>query len=108
MSGRPRAQLALSESEREQLVALIMRRKTAQGLALRASIVLACADSADNKAVAVRQRVTPQTVSKWRARFVEHRLDAWSSTSDGLLALEEMPRYHHCRVRMMLLFRHHR
>jgi hypothetical protein len=71
MSGRPKALLVLSESEREQLVALTMRRKTAQAMALRARIVLACADGADNKAVAVRQRVTPQTVSKWRARFVE-------------------------------------
>jgi len=75
MSGRPKAPLVLSESEREQLVALTMRRKTAQAMALRARIVLACADGADNKAVAARQRVTPQTVSKWRARFVEHRMD---------------------------------
>ncbi len=75
MSGRPKAQLVLSESEREQLVALTMRRKTAQALAQRARIVLGCAEGVDNKAVAARQRVTPQTVSKWRARFVEHRLD---------------------------------
>jgi transposase len=52
-----------------------LRRKTAQALALRARIVLSCADGVDNKVVAARQRVTPQTVSKWRARYVEHRLD---------------------------------
>jgi len=75
MSRRPKAQLVLSQSEREQLEALTLRRKTAQALALRARIVLGCAAGADNKAVAVRQRVTQQTVSKWRARFVEHRLD---------------------------------
>jgi transposase len=75
MSGRPKAQLVLSESEREQLEALTLRRKTAQALALRARIVLACAAGADNKVVAARQRVTQQTVSKWRARFVEQRLD---------------------------------
>ena len=75
MRGRPKAELVLSESEREQLMALTLRRKTAQALALRARIVLACADGVDNKAVAARQRVTPQTVSKWRARFVEQRLD---------------------------------
>ena len=75
MRGRPKAQLVLSESEREQLVALTLRRKTAQALALRARIVLGCADGVDNKGVAARQRVTPQTVSKWRARFVEQRLD---------------------------------
>jgi len=75
MNGRPKAQLVLSESEREQLEALTLRRKTAQALALRARIVLACAAGADNKVVAARQRVTQQTVSKWRARFVEQRLD---------------------------------
>jgi len=75
MRGRPKAQLVLTENEREQLTALTLRRKTAQALALRARIVLACADGVDNKIVASRQRVTPQTVSKWRARFVEHRLD---------------------------------
>jgi transposase len=52
-----------------------MRRKTAQALALRARIVLACADGIDNKAVAAKLQVTQQTVSKWRARFVSDRLD---------------------------------
>jgi len=75
MAGRPKAQLVLTEAEREQLVALTLRRKTAQALALRARIVLACAEGADNQDVAARQRVTQQTVSKWRARFVEQRLD---------------------------------
>lgn len=68
MSGRPKAILVLTGPERGELKALTLRRKTAQALALRARIVLA-------KVVAARQRVTPQMVSKWRARFVEHRLD---------------------------------
>ena len=75
MSGRPKTPLVLSTAEREQLIALTKRRKTAQALALRARIVLACAEGLDNKAVAARQRVTQQTVSKWRSRFVELRLD---------------------------------
>jgi len=75
MRGRPKTELVLTEAEHEQLTALTLRRKTAQALALRARIVLACAQGTDNKVVASRQRVTPQTVSKWRARFVEHRLD---------------------------------
>jgi len=54
---------------------LTLRRKTAQAVALRARIVLGCAADAENKAVAARQRVSEQTVCKWRARFVEHRLD---------------------------------
>jgi transposase len=75
MRGRPKAPLVLDQAEREQLVALTMRRKTAQALALRARIVLACADGAPNGVVATRQRVTPQTVSKWRARFIKDRID---------------------------------
>lgn len=75
MSGGPKAQLILTETEREELVALTLRRKTAQALALRARIVLACADGQTNKTVAARQRVTAQTVCKWRARYVEHRLE---------------------------------
>ena len=75
MSRRPKTQLELSPSERAQLEALTLRRKTAQAVALRARIVLGCAAGAENKAVAARQRVSEQTVCKWRARFVEHRLD---------------------------------
>lgn len=75
MSGRPKPPLVLSSAEQEQLLAFTRRRKTAQALALRARIVLACAQGLDNKVVAARQRVTQQTVSKWRTRFVEQRLD---------------------------------
>ena len=80
MRGRPKAELVLFEAEHERLTALTLRRKTAQALALRARIALACAQGVDNKVVASRQRVTPQTVSKWRARFVEHRLDGLLDT----------------------------
>ena len=40
MSGRPKGELVLSDSEREDLQALTMRRKTAQALALRARFVI--------------------------------------------------------------------
>jgi hypothetical protein len=53
----------------KKLKALVLRRKTAQDLALRACIVPACADGQDDKVVAASQRVTPQMVSKWRARL---------------------------------------
>jgi hypothetical protein len=43
----------LSDAEREELVALTLRRKTAQALALRARIILAGADGLQNKAVGV-------------------------------------------------------
>ena len=75
MAGRPKAQLILSAAEREQLEAWTHRRKTAQALALRSRIVLDCADGMFNQDVAKRLRCTPQTVCKWRNRFVRLRLD---------------------------------
>ena len=73
--GRPKAALVLTETEREQLVTWSRRRKTAQALALRSRIVLACADGAENNAVATQFNVAKQTVCKWRGRFVQMRLD---------------------------------
>ena len=58
-----------------QLLRWSRRGKSAQSLALRSRIVLACADGEDNKSVAVRVGCTAATVGKWRARFLEHRLD---------------------------------
>lgn len=75
MAGRPKVELVLNEAEAEQLQAWARRRKTSQALALRSRIVLECASGVDNKHVAHKLSVTPQTVSKWRARFVQLRLD---------------------------------
>ena len=80
MRGRPKTPLVLTDTEREELVALTLRPKTAQALALRARLMLACADGHDNKAVAARHHVTPQIVSKWRARFVEQRFEGLLDT----------------------------
>src|SRR5450631_2568825 len=75
MAGRPKAQVKMSATEREQLQAWARRRTTAQALALRSRIVLECAAGVANQDVASRLEVTPQTVSKWRNRFVGQRLD---------------------------------
>jgi hypothetical protein len=53
--------LVLSEAERRTLENWAKRRKTAQGLALRARIVLACAGGHSNTAVAARLRVSRNT-----------------------------------------------
>ena len=50
--GRPIAPLALDGAERETLEQWTRRPKTAQALALRARIVLACADGRSNTGVA--------------------------------------------------------
>jgi transposase len=67
--------LVLSEDEQRTLESWVRRRSTAQGLALRARIVLACADGGSNTAVAARLGVNFKTVSRWRARFLRDRLD---------------------------------
>ncbi|WP_246006163.1 helix-turn-helix domain-containing protein [Georgenia muralis] len=77
-SGRPKAELVLSEHEREQLTRWSRRAKSSQALALRSRIVLACAEGLDNKTVAARLGCAAATVGKWRTRFVEHRLDGLS------------------------------
>jgi transposase len=74
-TGRPVARIELSGEDAGILEGYTQRRKTAQALALRARIVLGCAAGLSNKAVAARERVTPQTAGKWRRRFVEHGPD---------------------------------
>lgn len=69
------AALILSDDERAELTSLAMRRKTAQALALRARIVLACAEGGQNKEVAAKLGLDRSTVGKWRRRFVERRVD---------------------------------
>ena len=75
--GRPKAELVLSSEERAVLERLTNRRKPAQALALRARIVLACAEKAQptNQQVAARRKVNQATVGKRLRRFVSDRLD---------------------------------
>ena len=81
---RPHAAvISLSQADRAELQGRARRRKTAQAQALRARIVLACAEPrATNTAVAARLGLSLMTVSKWRSRFA--RL--------GLAGLGDAPR----------------
>ena len=75
--------IELSEADRAELQRWARRRKTAQALALRSRIVLACAEpGVTNTAVASALGVSVLTVSKWRRRFA--RL--------GLAGLDDAPR----------------
>src|SRR2546429_7267370 len=58
--------LVLTGDEQRTLENWVKRRSTAQGLALRARIVLACAQGGSNVAVAARLGVSRTTVRKWR------------------------------------------
>ena len=73
--GRPIPPMTLSVEERESLVRWSRRGKTSQALALRARIILACAEGGTNTEVAEEVRVIPETVGKWRSRFLKQRLD---------------------------------
>ena len=73
--GRELPALELDEAERSELSSLVGRRRTAQALALRARIVLACAEGGQNKEIAAQLGLDRQTVGKWRRRFLEHRMD---------------------------------
>jgi transposase len=74
--GRPKADLVLDDAERDQLRRWARRARTGQFLAMRARIVLACAEgSRTNKQVAADLGVDESTVDRWRARFIARRLD---------------------------------
>ena len=72
--GHPKAELVLAEAERAQLIRWA-RRANRQYLAMRARIVLACAEGGTNKQAAADLGVDESTVDRWRARFVARRLD---------------------------------
>jgi len=74
-TGRPVAKIGLSAAVAGILGGYRQRPKTAQALALRARIALGCAAGLSNKAVAARERVTAETVGKWRGCFIERGLD---------------------------------
>jgi transposase len=76
--GRPKAPLVLSDEERETLARWSRRAKSSQALALRCRIVLGCAEEGglrSNQDVAAQLGIWPQTVTKWRRRFLQRRLE---------------------------------
>ena len=70
-----RAEVSLSEEEREVLKRWARRPKSSQALALRCRIVLAAADGEPSKDIAAREGCTGSTVGKWRGRFSQRGLD---------------------------------
>src|ERR1700728_85641 len=73
--GRPKAGLVLEAAERAQLAGWARRASTAQYLALRAKIVLACAEGGTNKQVAADLGIDESTVDRWRGRVAARRAD---------------------------------
>jgi transposase len=69
------AAVILADEERETLLRWSRRAKSSQALAQRCRIVLGCADGRSNQEVAAELGIWPQTVGKWRRRFLERRLE---------------------------------
>jgi transposase len=80
--GRPRDGVELDEGMREDLSRLERGRTVSQSLALRARIVLRCAEGKDDSLVARELDLNRGTVGKWRQRFIRH----------GIGGLSDVPR----------------
>lgn len=74
--GRPTVEIKLSGEERKTLTRWAQRHSSAQALALRCKIVLACAEGGRTHVeIAASLGCNAVTVSKWRHRFAADRLD---------------------------------
>jgi transposase len=69
------APVVLSAAERARLESWTRRRTSAQALALRSRIVLLAAEGRNNTEIARELGIHRNVAGKWRARFLEHRLD---------------------------------
>jgi transposase len=67
--------IELTDEERAVLESWTRRRTSAQALALRARIVLAAAGCLTNGEIAASLGISRPTVTKWRNRFAERRLE---------------------------------
>jgi transposase len=75
MRGPKPVAIELTDNERVTLAQWARRRKTAQALAQRSRIILACAGGGSNTEIAAELGLARDTVAKWRSRFVTHRLE---------------------------------
>ena len=90
-------ELMLTDEERATLERWDRRRTSAQALALRCRIVLACAQGHRNQAVADRLGISKPTVTKWRSRFVARRLEGLADEPGlGRPARSPTPRSSRC------------
>lgn len=72
---RPATVIVLSESESQQLEALVRGPRTQRRYADRARMILKAAAGMSNVAIASELDVRPATVSKWRVRFESERME---------------------------------
>ena len=70
-----RAEVVLSEEERETLERWARRPSSAQALAFRCRVVLAAAEGRSSTEIAAELGCNGSTVGQWRGRFARRRLD---------------------------------
>src|SRR5436305_1262732 len=73
--GRPTNHPELTPLEREELIRLTNRSRSARSLAFRGRIILRSADGLSDSDIVRELRCNKDTVGKWRKRFLMHRLD---------------------------------
>ena len=67
--------IKLIDDERDTLEKWVRSHKTEQRIVLRSNIILMAADGLTTKGISKRLKVRPSTVSRWRIRFTQKRLE---------------------------------
>src|SRR6478735_2752063 len=70
MAGRPKANLELTETQRQELEGMARAGSSEKRMVFRARLILECATGADNVQVAKTLGTSQQTVTFWRGRFL--------------------------------------
>jgi putative transposase len=74
-TGRPKKMnIVLTKEEREQLQSLASSRSLPHGLVIRARIIILTADGLSNKEIARKIDYSPNSVSRWRRRYLDQRI----------------------------------
>jgi len=73
--GRPKPTVDLTKEESAVLHSIVRRRSSPQSLVRRARIILLAAKGLDGTDIAEELGTSPQTVCKWRKRFLEDRME---------------------------------
>lgn len=80
-TGRPATPIVLTKAERTELARRANQRKGPFDSRIRAEIILACASGESGTAIAQRLDIGVHTVSRWRVRFGQWRLDGLNDAS---------------------------
>ena len=67
--------IALTAEEQGDLESIVRRTASAARDVFRACMILRAAAGASNEEIAAAMKTRPATVSKWRGRFLRHRID---------------------------------